>query len=125
MKPIPIRASILTQTVYSSLKNKLIQYIDESHHGIPITDKNITLLKSKIHSISLKHRLMTSRTEWQRLQNLRYLSKKLYIVLINKHSSLAQGTPQVNLQAQMPLLTTIDSNHSSIDITIKMHEHGD
>jgi len=35
MKPTPIRASILTQNEYSPLKNKLIQYIEKSHHGIP------------------------------------------------------------------------------------------
>ena len=90
-------------------------------------DKDITLLKSKIHSISLKHRLMTSRTEWQRLQNLRYLSKKLRTILINQHSSLAQETSHLNQQAPMPLLTTIDSNHNHnyIDITRNMHEQGD
>ena len=68
---------------------------------------------------------MTSMTEWQCLQNFRYLSKKLRTILINQHSFLVQETSQFNQQAQMPLLTTIDSNHKCIDITRNMHEQGD
>ena len=84
-KPEPIRASILSKEVYYPLKNKFIQYIDEAHCGISTPDNNITLIKLKLHSISLKHRLMTSRTEWQRLQNLRwYLSRKLGTILTNQ-----------------------------------------
>ena len=69
---------------------------------------------------------MTSRTEWQHLQNLRYLSKKLRTILINKQSSLAQETSMLNPQAPGPLLITIDTlNNNSIDITRSMHEPGD
>jgi hypothetical protein len=54
MKPEPIRASILSKEVYSPLKNKFIQYIDEAHCGITTPDNNITLIKLKLHSITLK-----------------------------------------------------------------------
>ena len=87
MRPRPIRASILTKSVYSSLKNKLIQYIDAAQSTPPI-ENDINTIKSKVHHISLKHRLMTSRTELKRLKNLKYLSMKLRNILLSYKQSL-------------------------------------
>jgi hypothetical protein len=67
---------------------------------------------------------MTSRTEWQRLQNLRYLSKKLGTILTNQQQTSSQDNSQINSQNIPPLLTTIDT-HNPIDSTINMHEPGD
>ena len=122
MKPKPIRALILTKSVYSSLKNQLIHCIDNAH-STPPTENAINTIKSKVHHISLKHRLMTSRTEWKRLQNLKYLSTKLRNILLTYKQSLCT-TESSQLDSPLLLLPNIN-NHSLKDVTKRMHEPGD
>ena len=73
----PIHSTVLTGPTYRPLKQTLITMHERFLQRDNLPSDEVQQISQRITFLSRKHRLFQSRSEWCRLQNLRYLIKLL------------------------------------------------
>ena len=131
----PIHSTVLTTRSYRPLKQTLLTMHERFLQKDNLPSDEVLQISKRIASLSRKHRLFQSRSEWCRLQNLRYLIKLLCSRIKQKLRNEAQicesSTESLSFDIYDPIdpIEVSDSdleselNHS--DYSKSMHEPED
>ena len=125
------RSSLLTKARYDSLKSELSVL---HHHIINSSDlptiEQVSKITSKVTTLSRKHRLFTTWSEWKRLQNLRYLAKLLRSRLRQNSKSRSNDDtidPLTNIYDPIEAYSEDEAESEAFqaDRIVRMHEPED